>query len=131
MAWYRDQFVVLVKSIEEETEQRRQELESQQQDIQTIIDTITDHEEAAFPSSCDVDTATGAYNHRNSECPVNSRNLSSRLTCPFKELDEIQHSLRGLELRKLLTLCFHNPEYAKEQYILSGLAQGSSIYKYS
>lgn len=127
---YGDQLVVLVKYIEEQTEQRRQELESSRQELEIFIDRITNFEEVQFPSSCYFDIATGAYNHMNSQCPVN-KNLASTFTCLFEDFDNAQHNLRKLELRQLLTLCFHNREYAKEQYILSGLAQESSISKYS
>ena len=51
--------------------------------------------------------------------------------CPFEKIHESERELRGPELQQLLTLCFHNPEYAGEQYTLSGVVQGSSIYKYS
>ena len=127
---YGDHFVVLLKFVEEQTEQRRRELESSRQELEILLDKITNFEEVQFPSFCYFDTATGAYNHENSQCPVN-KNLASTLTCPFEDFDKAQHNLRNLELRELLTLCFHNPKYAKEQYILSGLAQESSIYKYS
>ena len=49
----------------------------------------------------------------------------------FRRIHESQCQLRGHELQQLLTLCFHNPEYAEEQYRLSGVVQGPSIYKYS
>lgn len=63
---YGDQLVVLVKYIEEQTEQRRQELESSRQELEIFIDRITNFEEVQFPSSCYFDTATGVYNHKNS-----------------------------------------------------------------
>ncbi len=65
---YGDQPVVLVKYIKKQTEQRRQELESSPQELEIFIDRITNFEEVQFPSSCYFDTATGAYNHKNSQC---------------------------------------------------------------
>lgn len=127
---YRDRFVVLVKFIEEQTEQRRRELESSRQELEAFIDKITNFAEVQFPSSCYFDSTTGAYNHESSQCPTN-KNMASTFTCPFEDIDKTQHNLLKIELRPILTLCFHNPEYAKEQYILSGLAQESGIYKYS
>lgn len=44
---------------------------------------------------------------------------------------DLKASYADTSSNKLSTLCFHNPEYAKEQYKLSGSIQGSSIYKYS
>ena len=127
---YGDQFAVLVKPIEEEKEQLRRKMESERQEIETILERITDFEEVDFPSSCYVNTSTGEYSHQNSRCPTIA-GLSSTFKCPFEELDEVHRRLRGLELQSLLTLCFRKPECAEEQDLLSGLAQGSSIYKHS
>ena len=125
---YGSRYAVLVKHVEEMAEQRQRELGIQLQDARTVIRGLPDLQEDA-PRLCRLKPGSGSYDHLD-ECPESS-NPEPLSRCPFEKIHESERELRGLELQQLLTLCFHNPEYAGEQYILSGIVQESSIYKYS
>ena len=123
-----NRYAVLVKHIEEKAEQQRRELGIQIQDARTVIHVLPSPQEDA-PRLCSPSPGSGSYDHLD-ECPESS-NPEPLSMCPFEKIHDSERKLRGLELQQLFTLCFHNPEYAGEQYILSGVVQGSSIYTYS
>ncbi len=96
------------------------QLARQLQEAEDDISRINDPE---FPEPCYEIPSTGRWEHRskNHECFY--------LGCPFEEEQEAIRRLDRLKLLSLPLLCFRDPEKAKDQRTLEGMAQDSCVYR--
>ncbi|KAN0098206.1 hypothetical protein V8E51_013869 [Hyaloscypha variabilis] len=76
---------------------------------------------------------TGTWNHTNQQCISASRITlyDVEWDCPFEKQEQCTRKLDRLRLLSLPLMCFRDPEKAKDQRTLEGMAQNSCVYRSS